>query len=390
MTLWRVLIGIAAVLLALWVIAGEQLAGVSADATVNARLVTLRSPIAGTVSVVQRPLGAPVAAGELVASVENALVDDVRRDDLRMEVGFAQASVARLSLLRDETDALMTVLEERSDRFRTARIAEIETRLEFARERLDILEGGSLPESFDIRPPRDVGPETSGAGALPGLRALWINAVNEQIAVLENALETARNGVFLGDGYNDAPNAEQRLTELKSERASLSARLTEAETRLQLLSARLESEQLRVARARGSELASPVNGVYWEALASDREVVQRGDPVARLADCDSTIVTLSVTESVYNTLNVGDAAVFRPRGKSQNFRGTVTRLAGAGAGTVYRNLAVAPSQRHLERHDVTLLVPDLANDQELRCAIGRTGRVFFDRRPLDWLRGLRS
>lgn len=116
--------------------------------------------------------------------------------------------------------------------------------------------------------------------------------------------------------------------------------------------------------------------------------MQRGDAVARLLDCGSTLVTLSVTESVYNTLNVGDAALFRLRGETGNFDATVLRLAGAGAATFYRNLAVAPSQKHLERYDVTLLVPGLAADPELRCAIGRTGRVFFDRRPLDWLRSL--
>lgn len=64
------------------------------------------------------------------------------------------------------------------------------------------------------------------------------------------------------------------------------------------------------------------------------------------------------------------------------------RLAGAGAATVYRNLAVAPSSKHLERYDVTLLVSGLKDDPELACAVGRTGRVFFERRPLDWLRRL--
>ena len=66
----------------------------------------------------------------------------------------------------------------------------------------------------------------------------------------------------------------------------------------------------------------------------------------------------------------------------------LARLAGSGAETVYRNLAVAPSQRHLQRYDVAVDVPGLAEDAGLACAIGRTGRVFFAARPLDWLRGL--
>jgi len=98
------------------------------------------------------------------------------------------------------------------------------------------------------------------------------------------------------------------------------------------------------------------------------------------------MVTLSVSERVYNSLTLGQRATFRLEGTSTSYDATVSRLAGSGAATLYRNLAVAPSQRHLERYDATLLVAGLRDDGE-GCMVGRIGRVFFDRRPLDWLRG---
>lgn len=137
----------------------------------------------------------------------------------------------------------------------------------------------------------------------------------------------------------------------------------------------------------GAAVQSTANGQLWEILAADGEIVQRGQDVLRLADCDRVIVTLSVSENVYNRLKIGDSAAFRLSGDGRSFVGTIIRLAGSGAATVYENLAVAPSQRHLERFDVALLVPALRNDADLRCAIGRTGRAFFEARPLDVLRG---
>ena len=123
-------------------------------------------------------------------------------------------------------------------------------------------------------------------------------------------------------------------------------------------------------------------------MAASGETVQRGHDVLRLVDCDAPLVTLSVTESVYNRLRVGDEAVFRLMGDGRSFAASVTRLAGSGAATVDQNLAAAPGQRHLERYDVALLVPSLRDIPELRCSFGRTGRAFFEARPLDWFRDL--
>jgi len=136
----------------------------------------------------------------------------------------------------------------------------------------------------------------------------------------------------------------------------------------------------------GMELVAPVNGLLWEVLAGDNEFVERGQEIAKLMMCGSALVTLSVSDNVYARLQVGQSAQFRLHGKNTVYEGTITRMAGAGAETIYRNLAVAPSIKHLERYDVAILVPALREQPDLRCVVGQTGRVFFDVRPLDWLR----
>lgn len=382
----RLVVGLALVALALWVIVGEQITGASADATINARIVTVRTPIAGDLELTTRSLGASVGRGEVLGRIKDQLVDDVRQDDLAMELELAEAAIARHAGLRDETEAMIEALEARAKEYRSRRIAEIQLRLDFARDRLTLLEEGVFPPAFDIAPPDDAGVERAVDPDADGLQELWINAVEERIAVLENELASAKAGVFLGDGYNDAPNSEQRITELKSELASQSVLLAEAEARRGAVEKRLGAERLRTNRAGTVELRSPVAGRLWEVLEADGVNVQRGDPVARVLDCRSVIVTASVTENVFNSLTAGQETVFRPSGGGPAFEGTVIRLAGSGAATVYRHLAVAPSIRHLQRYDVAISVPGLNADETLGCAVGRTGRVFFDRRPLDWLR----
>ncbi|WP_421907136.1 HlyD family secretion protein [Mameliella sp.] len=388
MKLLRLGISILLITVALWVIVAEQMAGASANAFVNAPVVTVRASTAGDLSLPDTPFGARVKKGQTIASVEDPLADTVRLNDLRMERGFVEAEIARIEADLEDTRDLRDSLLDRAEIFRAARLEELRTRLHHARLRLAILEGGELPEGTDQEILSLVGELPGRIPMEPGLAPLMLDHARERVEVLEIALATAQEGVFLGDGYNDSPHAKQRATELETVISQLENSLAEAQRRLEAVSTRSRRENLRVNALSGGEIAAPVNGLYWEILQSDGVNVQRGDPILRLVNCDATFVSLSVTELVFNSLRIGEAASFRLTGEDDVYEGTVARLAGAGAATIYQNLAVAPSERHLERYDVALLVPGLTADSERGCSIGRTGRAFFDERPLNWFRAL--
>lgn len=386
MKILRLILSIVLIVVALWVITGEQMTGASADAVVNAPVVTLRAETAGDLALAERPFGARVQAGEVLGTIRDPLVDSIRLNDLQMELALARAESARIAADLEATEAMQAALNDRATVFREARRDELRTRLDHARVRLAMLEGGEVPDDLQQRLIDLVGDAQNRLPQEPLVTPLVIDHARERVAVLEIALRSAEAGVFLGDGYNDSPNAEQRATELASVISGLGNALTEARAREQAYAQRLERERVRVNGLTGGEILSPVDGIYWEILQADGVNVQRGDPVVRLLDCRASLVTLSVTERLYNDLRLGQAASFRMSGDSRVHAGVVARLAGSGAATLYQNLAIAPSQRHLERYDVSLLVPGLTADPQLGCAVGRTGRVFFDSRPLDWLR----
>ena len=381
----RLVIGLILIVLALWVVVSEQMAGASADAVVNARLSTLRAPIAGTIVMQPRALGSSVSLREEIATVSDPLVDIIRLNDLVMERGFAAAEVDRLTAQAEAVAAQIDGLATRGRTYHAERLAEFESRLSHARARLALLENAVADDGTISGLVED---GQSGNQGDPPVAGIALEYARERVAVLEIALRAANADVFLGDGYNDAPYSEQRRSELETSHTSLLADVNYATSRLVTIEARIGTERQRTTALGGATLSSTVNGQLWEMLVVNGETVQRGQDVSRLLDCDSTMVTVSVTESIYNRLSIGNSAVFRLSGDRGSFAATVIRLAGSGAATVYNNLAVAPSQRHLERYDVALVVPGLQEAPDLRCAIGRTGRVFFDVRPLDWLRDL--
>lgn len=393
MRILRLLLAGLVIVAAGFVIVGEQLSGASADAVINARLSTVRAPTAGRLTLQHRLLGSSVAEGEQLGSIDDPLVDNIHLNDMIREKAFTTAEIERLSSVIAALEQAINDLKARSIRYQEQRILQLEAELRALTSEIGAAEarGDEAQAAFQrSKQLTDRGLETSSSferiRATQRVATQDLESARQRAAVVEIELRAARNGTFLGDGYNDAPYSEQRISELTLDLSENQALLNAEKAKAKALDNRITVERLRVNRLASSKLVSNVNGTVWEVLTANGESVERGEPLMRLVNCTSTIVTLSVAESVYNRLKIGNLAKFRVSNDNKVLAGTITRLAGSGAETIYRNLAVAPSERHLQRFDVTLVVPAIRNDPELACAIGRTGRVFFEARPLDFLR----
>lgn len=389
----KIVAGLVILFLALFIIVTEQTAGVSADAFVNARLTTTRAPISGTFDAISRPLGAGVNVGDNLGTIADPLVDNVRLSDLQQQRMATKAELDRLTKTVEGLSASIEELGKRAQNYRVERIHQLQAQIDGAEASANAAEARlryarlSLERSDRLS---DQGVRTGEAleqsRSLAEVAELDLASALETVRVARINLAAAERGIFLGDGYNDAPYSEQRVSELEVAKDQLQASAAAQVTVLEALDLRIRAEQVRVNRLNSASLQANVSGLIWDYLAISGETVQRGQDLLRLVDCQSTIVTLSVTERVYNQITLGSTAQFRMNGSDRLLPGLVTRVAGSGASTVYQNLAIAPSERHLERFDVTLDVPALRQEPELRCLIGRTGRVFFEARPLDWLR----
>lgn len=393
MRLWKIVLGVLLVGFALYIIVGEQLAGASADAVVNARLTTLRASISGRVAIPLRSPGARVRRGDALGTLKDPLVDTTRLADLRHEQAKVLAESGRLQASLAAVQASIDRLQARSSSYKIERLRQLEAQVaaskslaQAARSELELarkaLERSTRLRNIEAR----ANLEQAQSRVEVAERALE-NAL-AQTAISQVSLDAARDGTLLGDGSNDAQSSEQRIVDLLLRKGEIEAQLAAQSEMAKALETRINAERLLVNRHTAAPITANVNGFVWTLEVADGEIVQRGQELVRLLDCDSTIVTLSVSESVYNSLAAGAPATFRMTGTSQVFEGTVIRLAGTGAEKVYRNLAVAPGERHMQRYDVALSVPALATHPELRCQVGRTGRVFFSRGPLDRIRQL--
>lgn len=381
----------------LYVIVGEQMAGVSADAVVNAQVVTVRAPVDGVISLQVRNLGTRVVADEPLGTITDPRPDELRLTDLRQTLAHAETDLRRLEDLINALVASRTAYARQAEDYAAGRTRQVEARLAEATAALEAAQARLREAEATMRRATDLsrqGIQTAAdfnrARAAFEVGGQEVEAARNRVLYLTIEAEAARRGVFLGDSYNDAPSSQQRVRELDQRIGELSAEVRERNRRIAQLEAAVAEERVRLARYREARLLSPAPGMLWEIVTGNGEYVRRAQDVLRLVDCTTTMVTASVRESVYNRLKVADPVQFRLLDDGRVFEGVVARLAGSGAETIYRSLAVGPSAEHLKRFDVTISVPALAADPELACAVGRTGRAVFASRPLDVLRRLMS
>ena len=194
---------------------GEQMSGASADAVVNAEVSTIRSQTAGRIALTRRTLGSRVSRNEVIGSVSDQMADDVRLNDLLLERANLEAETERLSRELYGIRSIKASLDARTRLYRRERLADLRARLEYARARLDGLEAAGV--TLEVASNMSDALGLTLADGAPVIEDLALTTARERVETLEIAIRAAEADVFLGDGYNDSPNAEQRAVELESE-----------------------------------------------------------------------------------------------------------------------------------------------------------------------------
>ncbi|MHC2338082.1 MULTISPECIES: HlyD family secretion protein [unclassified Bradyrhizobium] len=389
MKLLRAIVGLAMLTVGLYVVIGEHFAGTSADATLNARLNIVRAPIEGKVTLATKSIGARISPGELVAEINDQRFDIARLLELDRDRANLHIELNRLLGQREALSASRSRFDTQATEYQRGRVRQIEARIAETKAAQDAAAARLRQADAEFKRANEL--STRGvqtAANLDRARATYdvaqqeLESAQQRVNYLETELTSARDGVFIGESYNDAPSSAQRIRELQQRLAELNVDNEQVKARIVQLDRQIDAERLRVNSLSFATLNATVVGLVWDILIDDGQYARRGQDLVKVVDCNTLIVTAGVSESLYDSLSVGTAVQFRLFGDDRIFNGTITRLGGSGAASLYTNLAVGPSAQHLQRFDVTVTISDLATEPDLSCAIGRTGRVIFTSGPI--------
>ena len=141
-----------------------------------------------------------------------------------------------------------------------------------------------------------------------------------------------------------------------------------------MLAGQIAEEEARYRDRSDALVALPSSGRVWEMLTGPGEHVSKGQDLMRVLDCSHPMVSANVDESVYNRLEVGGRATFRPsQGGGKSYEGAIVNLTGAAGAAA--NFAIPPAAMRKSPFYVTIAVKDM---KQGGCSVGRTGTVTFD------------
>ena len=375
-------LALAALVLFGWFPAQRLLSTTSAEAVVNARVITLRAPIEGEVSsrIQGFEIGARFASGQEILSITNLRSDRANLSHLRRQRDQSQTQLNALEVRRSVLLERKKLLTVQQDRFREGRIVQVTKRLseldtEIAAQTARLLaasraldrgkvldKAGFMARSGFDQVVRD---EQVAKSNLAGLR--------ERHKGMTVELEAARSGTYVGDSYNDTPQSAQRILDVELEISDIGARIDGTRSELAASQAELDEEAKRQDQRSKAVVQSSVSGRVWEVLTAPGEYVNAGQDLVRLLDCSQTIVTASVSETTYHKLSLGQRATFTPRSGPALNDGYIVGLNGLSA--VPSNSAIKQHVLTREPFHVTLKFPDAAADKT--CLVGHTGLVTF-------------
>jgi len=364
----------------------------SVEAVVNARLISLRAPIDGKIEDFSPTIGTAVPRGRLMLHISNSRADRARLDDLQRLVDQTEderpAIAKRLARLKE----IYEQISQQARAFQSGRIRELEARTMDLKAQLSATEASESEAASTLARTKTlaasgyqtpVAVERAERDAKVAIETQ--KSLNHRLFASDVELEAARRGEYVGDSYNDRPSSLQHADELSVRIAEAEAELGSRDERLARLRTALDTEAARYSEMSNAVLSSPIDGQVWEVLVSPGEEVRKGQDLVRLLDCSGALVTVTVRESVFNQLRIGDQAQFRFSGRSGRYNGTIIRMSGSAAPP--DNLAIQPTGLASGGYRVAVSVPELASAQ---CDVGHTGTVVFNTSPAGAGGALRS
>ena len=359
----------------------------SAQAVVNAHVITLTSPIEGVVTRPPPPLGRLVTPGSVLLQIDSPMVDQGKIDELKTEVASLVGRVAALKAAQREDRMLKSELLISFNNYRDSMVRRVSMnwrrRDRKRRPRSQRSASGSARRAKNRLTRRGMGSQRELNQARFTAEIASKNAARARTAVtrLSDQLDSMKKGIFTGPGRQ--PQRRSLFPAARSMNSPCSnLTMTRGSRRTRAGSASSSSQS----RARG---AAP-EAVKPSAQGTDRrhrlapfchprQLRRPQTSLLQIIITSTVFVDATLNEKFAGSIRPGDTVMVRLIGSRPRESGTVNYILGDDAGK--RMTRWPPRRLRPSRHEVHVIV-DLdrafpGTDDFNQCFVGRRVEVRF-------------
>jgi multidrug resistance efflux pump len=385
----RPAMGIGLLGLALWALLPLLIDVRSTQAVVNAPVVTLRSPIDGTVTFLcQTASGAKVSANTALFRVANSLADDDRLDVLKDEQAHLAARIDGLRRQQASLVALREKLTATVRKYEEARLRTLEVERAEARARVDAAEAvrkqrNSEEDQIDrLQSSHSVSTQDTVAVHFAADAAQHtVVQAQKNMENIDTQIRALRDGVHIGpgDGRNDLPYSAQRLHELSFRIEEVGAALGQDEAKLAQLRRHLLAEEKRTAGRSKFTTTAPADWIVWRRHVTSGAPIKADSPLVDMIDPAEIFIDAVINERNLTRIRPGDKARVRIAGSDKERTAVVRQVIGRTLPWPDRLLAVesTPHDRQEVHVILSFCEPLLNGEKDASAPIGLPADVTF-------------
>lgn len=362
-----------------------------ASAVVNAPIVRIASPFDGHVEHAPPSRGTVVHPGDVLVRVKATQQGGQYLADLQARLTSTQRQLtATNSHIKALSDA-RTELQTRMENYRKGAIARLTAQLSEA-EALHNIFKAKLAQSGDALD-RQQQLKTKGYASQANFDAASATAIVAKNDVAASAariqrirveLESAKNGVFIGDNRDDVPYSQQRDDDIMLRLVELNATAKNLQASAKELQGQVAAEAKRMAADEVYLQHSLVTGVVWDSTSPNGSPVRAGDTLVNVLDCGRAFLEVHLGEAQANGIKQGDTAKIRLPGEKRLIDGTVRALRGSVAHSASDERTAESEPGTPGQMTIMVDLPATTTDNrsmENFCHVGRVAEVVFGGGP---------
>ena len=247
----RFFFGAVFIVLALWIIIGEQITGASSNAYVNAQTSTIRSPIDGIITTTLSSGGVRLSKGEIIATINDPLFHE-HADDLIIQETNTLSEIRALNQILKNINLEITTLETFFNQYQASAMIKINIAIAELEERIKLLSGdGTVQNKIEL------------------------SLAKETLKINQEIRRGLNDKTFLGGDNDILYQLKIKILDRKIYLSDILTKLSLSEETLSSLKFQIKLEKDKIFKNSNAIIKNQSDTVLWEALVTDGESIMK-------------------------------------------------------------------------------------------------------------------